>query len=117
MKQITDAISDKVPVTLFAKEAWHSTQEMANTNCSVVGLSWTQNPKLVREKLGDSTVLQGNLDPCVLYGSAELIQQRTIEMIEQFGGHHIVNLGHGVYPDTPLDGVKCFVNTVKSYSY
>ena len=25
MKQITDAISDKVPVTLFAKEAWHST--------------------------------------------------------------------------------------------
>jgi len=28
-----------------------------------------------------------------------------------------VNLGHGVYPDTPLDGVKAFVNAVKGYRY
>ncbi|HSY76732.1 MAG TPA: uroporphyrinogen decarboxylase family protein, partial [Bacteroidia bacterium] len=26
------------------------------------------------------------------------------------------NLGHGVYPDTPVDHVKCFVDTVKEYT-
>ncbi|MEI6410460.1 MAG: uroporphyrinogen decarboxylase family protein [Bacteroidota bacterium] len=35
-------------------------------------------------------------------------------MIRQFGGKHIVNLGHGVYPDTPLDGVRAFIGAVKS---
>ncbi|MCC6281153.1 MAG: hypothetical protein IT262_11160, partial [Saprospiraceae bacterium] len=29
------------------------------------------------------------------------------------GGKHIANLGHGVYPDTPLDGVRVFVDTVR----
>lgn len=117
MKQIVNAIGKKVPVTLFAKEAWHSIQEMAETQCSVLGLSWTQDPRSARQLLGPKTVLQGNLDPCILYGSSSLIQERTNEMIQQFNGHHIVNLGHGVYPDTPLDGVKCFVESVKSFRY
>jgi len=28
---------------------------------------------------------------------------------------HIVNLGHGVYPDVDPEKVKTFVNTVKNY--
>ena len=38
-------------------------------------------------------------------------------MILAFGESHIVNLGHGVYPDTPLDGVRAFVDTVKGFRY
>jgi len=53
----------------------------------------------------------------VLYASHDEIRRRTHEMIKAFGSKHIVNLGHGVYPDTPLDGVKAFVNTVKEYKY
>jgi len=116
MKRISDAIQD-VPVTLFAKGAWHSLQEIAATNCNVVGLGWTQTPKDVRALLGAEQVVQGNLDPCALYADAKTIQTTTETMLCDYGGHHIANLGHGVYPDTPLDNVKVFVDTVKAFSY
>ena len=39
-------------------------------------------------------------------------------MLDLFGGkRHIANLGHGVYPDTNPDKVKCFINTIKEYNY
>ncbi len=62
-------------------------------------------------------MVQGNLDPCVLYAKPEIIQRKTVSMIREWGGRHIVNLGHGVYPDTPLDHVKEFVRTVKEFRY
>ena len=62
-------------------------------------------------------VLQGNLDPCALYGSFQAIEQATREMLDKFGPfHHIANLGHGVYPDIDPENVKCFIQTVKEYS-
>ena len=39
------------------------------------------------------------------------------KMIDEFGpNRHIANLGHGVYPDTDADKVRCFVETVQDYS-
>ncbi len=67
--------------------------------------------------IGESCIIQGNLDPCVLYADKNLIKKHTIDMLNAFGPHHIANLGHGVYPDTPLDAVKCFVDTVKEFKY
>lgn len=68
-----------------------------------------------RQLIGDDKTLQGNLDPCLLYADMNTIKNETIKMLETFGPkRHIANLGHGVYPDTPLDNVKCFVDTVKS---
>ena len=57
-----------------------------------------------------------NLDPCVLYGSEERIQSETFKMLKSFKSpRHIVNLGHGVYPDIHPENVKTFINTVKNY--
>jgi uroporphyrinogen decarboxylase len=116
LERIADSI-EAVPVTLFAKGAWHSIEEIANTSCSVVGLGWDQIPADVRQVLGKKQVVQGNLDPCALYADTATIERMTTKMLDGFGPHHICNLGHGVYPDTPLDGVKAFVNTVKNYKY
>ncbi len=102
----------RVPVTVFAKNAWFALQDMTDTDCDVIGLDWNTRPEFARNILGPDQVVQGNLDPCMLYSPFDNIEKKTKEMIDAFGGHHIVNLGHGVYPDTPLDGVKCFVNTV-----
>ena len=38
-------------------------------------------------------------------------------MLDAFrSGRHIANLGHGLYPDTEVDKVKCFIDCVKDYS-
>jgi uroporphyrinogen decarboxylase len=114
--QMCDAI-DEVPKTVFAKGAYFIRQELGEMNCEVIGVDWNMNPMETRQLVGGSKVLQGNLDPCMLYASPERIQAEAIRMIQSFGSKHIVNLGHGVYPDTPLEGVKAFVNAVKNYRY
>jgi len=113
--QICDAI-DNVPKTVFAKGAYFAMDKIGILNCDVIGLDWNMNIPKARQHV-NGKVLQGNLDPCQLYGKPEEIQARTLKMINDFGGKHICNLGHGVYPDTPLVNVKVFVDTVKSYSY
>jgi uroporphyrinogen decarboxylase len=115
--QICDAISE-VPVTVFAKGAFFALPEMKNLNCETIGLDWNMTPSEARAIFGNSKTLQGNLDPCQLYGSFDQIRKATQEMLSSFGEQrHIANLGHGVYPDTDPDKVKCFIDTVKEYKY
>ncbi len=116
LKRIASAI-EKVPVTLFSKGAWFALEDLAALDCQTIGLDWNITPKEARSRVGDKLVLQGNLDPCQLYASPEKVAEATREMLDGFGRRHIANLGHGVYPDTPLDGVRAFVNTVQAYRY
>ena len=70
-----------------------------------------------RALIGLDKTLQGNLDPCVLYGDFKSIEMETKNLLKSFGNRrHIANLGHGVYPDTDPEKVKCFIETVKAYS-
>lgn len=115
ISKICDAITG-VPITVFAKGAWWALPEMANINCRTVGLDWNMNPQEARKILPGKT-LQGNLDPCALYGSNESIKEETNKMLAAFGDHpHIANLGHGVYPDTDPQKVKYFIECVKELS-
>ncbi|PQA60765.1 uroporphyrinogen decarboxylase [Siphonobacter curvatus] len=115
--QISEALQALVPVTVFAKGAFFARREMNALNCSVVGLDWNMDIAESREMIPDK-VLQGNLDPCVLYSDFDEIKQQTQDMLRQFGGQkHIANLGHGVYPDTDPDKVRCFIQTVKEFRF
>ncbi|MEM6643997.1 MAG: uroporphyrinogen decarboxylase [Bacteroidota bacterium] len=112
---ICDALED-VPITVFAKGAWWALPEINNLKCNTVGLDWNMSPEEARERLPNKT-LQGNLDPCALYGSSEMIRQEVKQMLKRFAGHpHIANLGHGVYPDTDPDKVRYFIDCVKELS-
>ncbi|SDK86340.1 uroporphyrinogen decarboxylase [Catalinimonas alkaloidigena] len=114
--RICDALPE-VPVTLFAKGAFFARTELAQLNCRTIGLDWTMDPVESRRLVGPDKTLQGNLDPCVLYGSFEEIRQQTRHMLKAFGPQrHIANLGHGVYPDIDPEKVKCFVDAVKEES-
>ncbi len=117
ISRICNEIYD-VPITVFSKGAYFSLEEIGRLNCQVVGLDWTMHVKDSRQKVGPSKTLQGNLDPCVLYAGKEVIRKATADMLEYFGPYqHIANLGHGVYPDTPLEGVQWFIDTVQTYEH
>jgi uroporphyrinogen decarboxylase len=110
--QICDAVKG-VPKTVFAKGAFFARAEMNKLNCEVIGLDWNMDIAESRALIPDKT-LQGNLDPCALYGSLDDVRQETKKMLKAFGPHrHIANLGHGLYPDTEVDKVRCFIDTVK----
>ncbi|MGB0522167.1 MAG: uroporphyrinogen decarboxylase [Flammeovirgaceae bacterium] len=115
--QICDAIS-AVPLTVFAKGAYFAREAMGKLDCQTIGVDWNMDVKQTRALVGEHKTLQGNLDPCALYGNAQEVAQSTKAMLDQFGFHrHIANLGHGVYPDTNPEMVKVFVETVKEYSF
>ena len=105
------------PKIVFAKGAWNALENWRDTDCQVVGLDWTFPVPAALKRVGPDKALQGNLDPCQLYAEPEEVYQSTQRMLSAFGSKHIANLGHGVYPDTPLTGVKAFVNAVKEFRY
>lgn len=116
INQICDAI-DEVPVTVFAKGAYFARRAMGQLNCQTIGLDWNMGVRESRGLIGPEKVLQGNLDPCALYGSEREVEIATQAMLDNFGPYkHIANLGHGVYPDVDPEKVKVFVKTVKEYS-
>jgi uroporphyrinogen decarboxylase len=105
-----------VPKTVFAKGAFFAREAMNDLSCDVIGLDWNMDIEESRRMIPNK-VLQGNLDPCALYGSLADVKRETKQMLDQFGpARHIVNLGHGLYPDIEVDKVKCFIDTVKEYS-
>ena len=115
MAMIADAITE-VPITIFSKGAITSVPAIARLNCNTVGLDWNMDVSEIRNFIGESRTLQGNLDPCALYSSHSEVEKRTIKMLDSFTSkRHIVNLGHGVYPDIDPEKVKTFIKTVKDY--
>jgi len=115
ISRICDAIPE-VPKTVFAKGAFFARAAMNHVACNVVGLDWNMGVAESRALIPNKT-LQGNLDPCALYGSLDDVRRETRRMLDAFGpDKHIANLGHGLYPDTEVDKVKCFIDTVKEHS-
>jgi uroporphyrinogen decarboxylase len=118
MNMISDVLSKKVPVTIFAKDAHFALTEIKNSSCNVVGLDWSMNPQEARNIIGSNKTLQGNADPCLLYASFDEIEKQTKQMLNAFGKErYIANLGHGLYPDTEKEKVKFFVDCIKKHSY
>lgn len=116
IQQIIVALKTKVPTIVFAKGCWFALDKMAQSGTSALGVDWTITPQLARQWTNNSITLQGNMDPAILYSAPDTIKEETKKMIDGFGvQNYIVNLGHGILPDIPLENVTAFVETVKNY--
>lgn len=103
-----------VPSIVFVRSMGGRLDQLAASGADVVGLDWTVDVAAAREQLGDRPV-QGNLDPAALFGSVETVRERTRRVVEDAGpAGHILNLGHGVDKDTPVESVEAFVETAKA---
>ncbi len=116
IKQIIDALKDDAPVIAFAKGCWYALEDMSNSNVSALGVDWTITPQIARKLTGNKVTLQGNLDPTRLLSPPKEIKKLVTKMIDDFGkDKYIVNLGHGILPNIPLDNAKAFIDAVKEY--
>eukprot|EP00461_Guttulinopsis_vulgaris_P004114 UN04115 len=65
----------------------------------------------------NTTTLQGNIDPYLLYAEHHIIQDKVEKVITEFGvDKYICNLGHGMLPTHPVDAVRTLTTTVKRVS-
>lgn len=107
-----------IPVTLFTKGAGNLIKIIADTGCDAIGIDWTKNIRDARTDTGDQVALQGNLDPCVLHASHEIIKKETAIILESYGhgNGHVFNLGHGIQQNTDPEKVTTCINAVHELS-
>jgi uroporphyrinogen decarboxylase len=116
INQIIEALKNDAPVIAFGKGCWFALEEMANSNASALGVDWTIKPEIARELTQNKITLQGNFDPARLLSPPKVIKEMVTQMINDFGkDKYVVNLGHGILPNIPLDHAKAFVDAVKEY--
>jgi uroporphyrinogen decarboxylase len=101
-------------VILYINGSGTFLESMARSGADVLSIDWRTDLREARRRVGDEVTLQGNLDPCLLLTTPEIISARTRELIAAGGGHrHILNLGHGILPMTPVENARSFIQAAK----
>ncbi len=116
IQQIIDALKDITPVIAFGKGCWYALDQMSKSGASALGVDWTCSAQNARAFTNGSITLQGNFDPSRLFSPPAEIKKMVHQMINDFGkDKYIVNLGHGILPNIPVENAQAFVDAVKEY--
>jgi len=116
MNQIVEALAPLTKVIVFGKGCWFALGDMAKSKASALGVDWTCSARNARYLTGGKITLQGNFDPNRLLSPIPTIKKMVHQMIDEFGkDNYIVNLGHGILPNIPVDHAKAFIEAVKEY--
>jgi uroporphyrinogen decarboxylase len=101
------------PVIYFVNGIAGILDAAAETGADVLSIDWRCSLAEVRRRL-PGRALQGNLDPALLLGTPESVAARVAGIVAETGGlGHIVNLGHGILPETPIESVAAYYDAVR----
>ncbi|MBI3661709.1 MAG: uroporphyrinogen decarboxylase [Acidobacteria bacterium] len=107
---ISELHAGPTPVILYSKATSHLFDSLAKTGADVLSVDWRMDLAEARKRLGNRMALQGNVDPCILLGPEEAVCAAAREAIEKTSGvGHILNLGHGILPNVPVENARAFV--------
>lgn len=116
IQQIIDALKEEAPVIVFGKGCWFALGDMAKSGAAALGVDWTCSARNARYLSGGKITLQGNFDPARLLSPPSEIKKMVHQMINEFGkDSYVVNLGHGILPNVPVENAKAFIDAVKEY--
>lgn len=100
----------QTPLILYTKASTHLLAAAAESGASVLSVDWRVDLGELRRTMGPGIALQGNVDPCLLLGTEAGVARAAFEAISLTGGQgHILNLGHGILPSTPVENALAFV--------
>ena len=106
-----------VPRIHFGTDTAHLLEAIAATGPDIVSLDWRVHLDQAWSRVGLDRGIQGNLEPAVLLGPAELVRDRVRDVLRRAAGRagHIFNLGHGVPPAATVENLQLLVETVHSW--
>jgi len=103
-----------VPRILFLQNAPHLMDAYASLPAEVLGVDWRVELAEIKQRYPNRAV-QGNLEPAILTAGAAATRAAALELLAATPPRgHIVNLGHGILPQTPLESVEALVEVVHS---
>lgn len=104
-----------VPIIHYANGASHLTESIMTLNANVFGVDHRSDLPALFRKYPDK-VFQGNLDQAILFTNPAQIKFHTNRILECAKNRpHIMNLGHGILPETPLENVRAFIDAVHEF--
>ncbi len=108
----------RIPSIVFTKGGGLWIEGIADTGCDAVGLDWTMDIGIARQKVGDRVALQGNIDPAVLFASPDAIRTEVGRVLSSygFGSGHVFNLGHGISQHVNPEHAAALVEAVHELS-
>jgi len=115
--KIFDSLKDtNVPRILFVNNIAPYLDQVRDIPCEVIGVDYRLPLKKAMDSLPDHAI-QGNLDPSILFAGPDKVREATIQMLDSIEDHDrlIVNLGHGIQPEAPVESVVAFVETIHNY--
>jgi uroporphyrinogen decarboxylase len=116
-RQVFEAVSDlSAPLTLYLRNAAGHLEAAAKSGCNMLSVDTSIRLGEARSRLSDSIALQGNFDPAGLNSPPDQIRARVQAACDAMGGQgYVVNVGQGLTPDTPVEGVAAFVKAVQDW--
>ncbi len=107
-----------VPAISFMRSSCLHVQEIIACKPDAISFDWQRPMHDMRKIVGPEIAIQGNLDPDLLFAPPEVIEAKMQELLSSMDADpgFIVNLGHGVKPETPWQSVRHLVEVVKQIS-
>jgi uroporphyrinogen decarboxylase len=116
LRTLLEAVGEAgVPRIIFAQEAPHLVEQVLDLPAEGFSFDWRTDLADIRDRLPATTALQGNIDPAILLAGPEATAAAARQLMARVPPTaHIVNLGHGILPTTPLASVEALVDAVHS---
>lgn len=110
--------SSELPLIHFGTNTTSLLGEMRGDGATIIGVDWRVPLDEAWARVGFEHGIQGNLDPITLFGPPAYLRERIADVLARAAGRpgHIFNLGHGLHPETPLDGVQRTVDLARELS-
>lgn len=102
-----------IPRILFLQNAPHLVDAYANLPAEAIATDWRMDLGQLQRRYPERAV-QGNIDPAVLLAGPEATALQARELLKSVSPNgHIVNLGHGILPTTPIASVEALIEAVQ----
>jgi uroporphyrinogen decarboxylase len=113
VRLLADTEALGVPRILFVQDAPHLVGAYAALQAEAIGVDWREDLGALRSHLGTTRAIQGNIDPAILLAGPDATQRAARDLLATVPARgHVVNLGHGILPETSLESVHALIDVV-----
>lgn len=104
-----------VPVILYVNGCAQLLEVLADAEPDVLGLDWRVDPADAIRRVGSRCAFQGNLDPCVLFATPEIVEREVERTLAAFAPQngYIFNLGSGILPGVPVESMDAVFKVIR----